>query len=1095
MFKSLLLKGRTLCLLLCCMISSLVVTAQTKHSGKVIGSDDKLPVVGASVRIKGTNTGAVTDVNGEFTLSLAPGNVLVVSYLTYKTKEVTVQGDQYLTISLEPANTTLNEVIVTGYQTQRKKDISGAVASVDVSAAKVIPTTNSTSLLQGQAAGVTVVESGAPGAGANVFVRGISNFGNSSPLYVIDGVQRGGMGDLNPNDIESIAVLKDAGSAAIYGVAGGNGVVVITTKKGKQGKTRFTYDAFYGNQIALGGNPFNVLSADNFEALLRQIQPDNLLIKDNGGHFFDYGYQAGSNVPGSPKGQANAGNPAIDPAKYVLDINNPNNDYLIQKFVKGAGTDWFHALFKNAPQQSHTVSASGANEKNNYYFSLGYLNQQGTLIDTYYKRYQTRINTNFSLSNSIRVGETLSVYYEESPQGGGGIPGGNQSEGNAISFSYRMMPQIPVYDIKGNWGGTYDGLTQLGNAINPVATQAQNGLDLSRGWNIVGSAYGEVDFLKHFNVKTQIGTTIYNYYYNNTNVNPYYGGESHNSPNGYNTGAGYGTQYNWTNTLQYSQVFGKHSVKAFAGFEAKDSFSQGVSASVNNLFSLDPAYVSIGNGDAKTILAGGGPGEEISTLSFFGRLDYIFNDRYILAATIRRDGTSLFFPGKQWGTFPSVSLAWRVSQENFLKGVSWINDLKLRGSYGQLGYVGNIGDGNPYSSFRSSIGAASYAIGGGINSATGGFFASQIGNKKTTWETDVISNVGLDASLFNHLDFTFEWFNKTSKNLLNAVTLPATVGGAAPPTINVGQVSNKGIEISATYHGKLGSAVSFYGGANITTYKSNIDKLSNVAANNYFYSNYQRQDAIVKNQVGHPIGEFYGYQVDGYWNTQAEIDAANANAVAKTGKAGSVFQNGLGTNQGEALGDFRYHDTNGDGVITDADRTFIGNPNPKFTYGVNLGASWKGFDFSTVLFGSYGGKIYNYTKYWTDFGDTFAGNKGNDLLFNSWTPSNPNAATPKAAAIGGFGTSGTINSWYVSGGSFLKMRSATLGYTFNSGKLKALGIDKLHIYAQGVNLFTATKYKGLDPELLTVGNNGLGTDIGAYPNNEKKYIFGVNLSF
>ncbi len=1091
MFKSLLLKGRTLCLLLCCMISSLVVTAQTKHSGKVIGSDDKLPVVGASVRIKGTNTGAVTDVNGEFTLSLAPGNVLVVSYLTYKTKEVTVQGDQYLTISLEPANTTLNEVIVTGYQSQRKKDISGAVASVDVSAAKVIPTSNSESLLQGQAAGVTVVQSGAPGAGGNVFVRGIGNFDNSGPLYVIDGVQRGSMGDLNPNDIESIAVLKDAGSAAIYGIAGGNGVVVITTKKGKQGKTRFTYDAFYGNQIALGGNPFNVLTSDNLEALFRQIQPDNLLIKDNGGHFYDYGYQSGS-----AKGQANAGDPAVDPAKYILDPNNPGNDYLIQKFNKGTGTDWFHALFKNAPQQSHTVSLSGANEKNNYYFSLGYLNQQGTLIDTYYKRYQARINSNFSVSNSIRVGETLNVYFEESPQGGGGLPGGNQSEGNAISFSYRMMPQIPVYDIKGNFGGTYDGLTQLGNGNNPVATQSQNGLDLSRGWNIVGSTYGEVDFLKHFTVKTQIGLNINNYYYNNTTLNPYWSGEGHAGDNGYQAGAGYSSQYNWTNTLQYSQVFGKHSIKAFAGFEAKDNLGQNVQASVNNLFSLDPAYVSISGGKASSILATGGPGTETSTLSFFGRLDYIFNDRYILAATIRRDGTSLFFPGRQWGTFPSVSLAWRVSQENFLKGVSWINDLKLRGSYGQLGYLGTgIGDGNPYSSFKPDFNHASYAIDGSSGSAAGGFYASQIGNKKTTWETDVISNVGLDASLFNHLDVTVEWFNKTSKNLLYQLTLPATVGGASAPTVNVAQVSNKGVEVAATYHGKLGSDVSFYAGANITTYHSNIDKISNDVKNNYFDDNGQRQGTIVRDQVGHPIGSFFGYQVDGYWNTQAEIDAANANAASKTSKADAVYQNGNAANKGELLGDFKYHDTNGDGVITDADRTFIGNPNPKFTYGVNLGASWKGFDFSTVLYGSYGGKIYNFTKYWVDFGDTFTGNKSNDLLFNSWTPSNPNAATPKAQAVGGFGTSSTINSWYVSGGSFLKMRSATLGYTFNSGKLKALGIDKLHVYVQGVNLFTATKYKGLDPELLVVGRNGLGTDIGAYPNNEKKYIFGVNLSF
>lgn len=1090
MFKSLLLKGRTLCLLLCCMISSLVVTAQTKHSGKVIGSDDKQPVVGASVRIKGTNLGAVTDVNGEFSLSLSPGNVLVVSYLTYKTKEVTVQGTQYLTISLEPANTTLNEVVVTGYQTQRRKDISGSVATVDISAAKVVPTTSSESLLQGQAAGVTVVQSGAPGAGSTVFIRGIGNFGNSAPLYVIDGIQTTGMGALNPNDIESISVLKDAGAAAIYGVAGGNGVVVVTTKKGKQGKTRFTYDGFYGTTQPKGGNPFNVLSADNFEKLEYQIQPGNSLFIAGTNHFGDYGYNSGTNIAGSPKGFAMAGDPAVDPAKYNFDPNNPANDYLIQKFVKGAGTDWFHALFKSAPTQSHTVTASGANEKNNYYFSLGYLNQQGSLIDTYYKRYQARVNTNLSISNNVRVGETLSVYYSMAPQGSGGIPGGNQAEGNAVSYSYRMQPQIPIYDIKGNYGGTWDGLATLGNAVNPVATQNANGLDQSRSWNIDGSTYGEVDFLKHFTVRTAVGVSIYNYYYNNTVQNPYYSGEGHSGLNGFNTGAGYGSTYNWTNTINYAQVFGKHSIKVFGGFEAKDKVSRYITASVNSLFSLDPAYVSISNGDAKSILATGGPNQEYTTLSFFGRLDYIYNDRYILGATIRRDGYSAFFPGRQYGTFPSLSLAWRISQESFLKGVSWLNDLKIRGSYGESGNNFNIGGGNAYSSFGPSIGGASYALDGAINSALAGFYATQIGNKKTTWETDKIANVGFDVSLFNHLDITAEYYKKTSSNLLFALTLPATVGGASAPYINIGEVQNTGLDISATYHGKIGSEVNFSAGANITSYKSKITHLIDS-----FFDNKQRQnDALVKDQVGHPIGEFYGYKVTGYWNTQAEIDAANANAVAKTGKAGTVYQ--VGNNSGgESLGDFKYADINGDGVITDADRTPIGNPNPKFTYGINLSASYKGFDISTVLYGSYGAKAYNYTKYWTDFGSTFAGNKSNDLLFNSWTPSNPNAKTPKAASVGGFGSDGTVNSWYVENASFLKMRSLTLGYTFNSAKLRALGVEKIHIYAQGVNLFTATKYSGLDPELLPVGQNGLGTDIGAYPNNERKFIFGVNMSF
>ena len=1086
MFKSLLLKGRTFCLLLCCIISSLAVTAQTRQTGKVIGGDDRLPVVGASVKIDGTNTGTLTDVNGNFTLAVSSGNILVVSYIGYQTQRYTVRDAGAFTITLQPANSTLNEVVVTGYQTQRRKDISGSVVSVDVTAAKVVPTTSSESLLQGQAAGVTVVESGAPGAPSNVLIRGISNFGNSSPLYVVDGVQEGSMSGINPNDIESISVLKDAGAAAIYGVAGGNGVIVVTTKRGKQGKTRFTYDAFYGTTQPLGGNPFHLLNADQFETLTAQIQPSNPLLVN--GHFTDYGYNSGTSVPGSPKGVANAGDPAVDPSKYVFDPADPSNDYLIQKFVKGAGTDWFHALFKSAPEQSHTISASGANDKNNYYFSLGYLNQQGSLIGTYYKRYQARVNSNYSISPHVRIGENLSVYYVLAPQGTGGIPGGNQAEGNAISYSYRMQPQIPIYDIKGNYGGTWDGLTQLGNGINPVGTQEANLLDHSRSYNVEGSTYGEVDFLKHFSVKTQFGINFYNYFYDNTIQNQYYGSETHSGLNGFQEGAGYGSTYNWTNTINYNQVFGKHSIKFLGGFEAKDNVSRYIDATVNSLFSLDPAFVNIHSGDSKTLIANGGPGQEFSTLSLFGKVDYVYNDRYIASATIRRDGYSAFFPGRQYGTFPSGSLAWRISQESFLKGVTWLNDLKIRGSYGESGSNFNVGGGNASSSFATGASPSSYSITGALNSALVGFYAAQIGNKKTTWEQDKIGNVGFDVSLFNHFDVTAEYYKKVTSNLLFGVVLPATVGGAAPPSVNVGAVQNTGVDVSVNYHGSVGN-VRFNAGANITSYKSKITSLDAS-----FFSNYQRQsDALVNNVVGQPIGEFYGYTVDGYWNTQAQIDAANANAVAK--KTGTVYQTGNSANGGPALGEFHYKDINGDGVITDADRSPIGNPNPKFTYGVNLSASYKGFDISTVLYGSYGGKIYNYTKYWTDFGSTFAGNKSTDLLFNSWSPTNFNAKTPKAASVGGFGSDATVNSWYVEGGSFLKMRSLTLGYTFKSPMMKSLGIDNVHVYAQGVNLFTATKYSGLDPELLAVGANGLGTDIGAYPNNEKKYIFGVNMAF
>jgi TonB-linked SusC/RagA family outer membrane protein len=1066
-----------MCVLILCTLSSLVVTAQTRITGKVIGGDDKQPIIGATVKIKGTNVGAVTDVNGDFTLSGKPGYVLVISYIGYQSKQVTVAGPSLGTITLDVSNSTLNEVVVTGYTSQTKKNISGAIATVDMSAAKQVPTTSAESLLQGQAAGVTVVTQGSPGAGAQVYIRGIGNFGNSQPLYVIDGVQTSNMQNVNPNDIESISVLKDAGAAAIYGVNGGNGVVLVTTKKGKQGKTRFTYDAYYGSTKPKGGNPFNLLDAADFETLVKQVDPQNALLGPTHSGFEEYGYQGGTNIPGTPKGIANAGDPAVDPAKYVYDPNNPANDYMIQKFTTGAGTDWFHAVFKSAPQQQHTLTASGASDKNSYYFSTSYTNQQGTLLDTYFKRYSSRVNTIFSLNDHIRIGENAQVSFISEPNGpqlSGGIPGGNQNEGNAISEIYRIQPQIPIYDIAGNYGGTWDGPTQLGNAVNPVAQQARTLGDHSRDWLIQGSGFAEVDFLKHFTARTSMSLDIYNYYYNNIVQNPYDSGEGHYNLNGASEGAGYGSNYNWTNTIKYSQVFGKHNVQFLGGFEASQFTARDINGSVTSLFSLDPAYVSFGAGDPKSLLANAGPEQTTSRLSYFASLDYTYNDKYILRGTVRRDGSSVFFPGRQYGTFPSVSLAWRISQEDFLKGVTWINDLKIRASYGQAGFGGNVPGYNAYTYFGSSIGNSSYPIGGTINSAVVGFFASHIGNVKTTWENDKGTNIGFDASIFNHFDITAEYYQKTSSNLLFAPSLPGTVGGGGAPYINVGAVQNRGLDISATYHGRVNNDLKFNVTANVTSYANKITALLNSVP---VPDNYQRQTSIVLDQVGHPIGEFYGYKVIGYFSSAADVANSPSQAGAKPGA-------------------FKYADINGDGKITDADRTDIGNPNAKFTYGLNLNATWKNFDIVAIFYGSYGNMDYNYTKYWTDFYSTFAGNKSNYLLTNSWSPSNLNPKVPVADATSTFSNDQTINSWYVEPGSFLKLRTLQVGYTFSSQQLKFVGVDKLHVYLQGSNLFTATKYSGLDPELEAVsGQNGLGTDIGNYPNNERKFIVGVNLTF
>ena len=1092
MFKSLLLKGRTLCLLLCCIVSSLVVTAQTKHSGKVIGGDDKQPVVGASVRIKGTNTGAVTDVNGEFTLSLSPGNVLVVSYLTYKTKEVTIQGDQYLTISLEPASTSLNEVVVTGYTTQRKKDITGAVASVDLGDAKKVPVTSSEQLLQGQAAGVTVINQGAPGSQSTVFVRGITNFGNTTPLYVVDGVQTGDMSRVNPNDIESISVLKDAGAAAIYGVSGGNGVIVVTTKKGKAGKTTFNYDAYYGDQVPLQGNVWHLMTPGQQMQLTQQAgdtgagQP--LYDPNKTGTYAlpVYGYHGGVKQPGfSDNGVTN--DPAIEKF-YNFDPTNPGNDYLVQKFNQ-AGTDWFHEIFKHAPEQSHSVTASGGNEKNTYLFSLQYLNQQGTLIETFEKRYQARVNSTFSLlDNHFRFGEQGYVYYREN---NGGSPYSQQQEGGSISETYREMPIIPVRDIAGNYGGGYDGPTgePLGNASNPVAIQERSKNDRNKQWNMQGTIFAEADFLKYFTARTSFSGNANNTFNYFTGYNPYENYESHGNPNNYTETSSYAYTYNYTNSLSYKQTIGKHNINVFAGYEIKQSGGQQLGVYATNFVTLDPSFLTVAGTTLPTsITLSGGNGtylyQPLGTESVFGRVDYSYNDRYLLGATVRRDGFSSFYPGRQWGTFPSVSLGWRISQEDFLKSASWINELKLRGSYGSTGSNANITATNAVNTYNYGFGNTAYGIGGGVSTVTTGYAQTGIGNPKTTWETDKILNIGVDASLFNHLDLTVEYYKKSISGLLFALSLPATAGGATSPTVNVGDVQNKGVDVTATYHDAIGSDFKFSIGANIGAYKNQVTKLNNTEFFDVFSGS--RIGSFVREQVGQPIGEFYGYQTAGIYQNAAQLAS-------------------LPKYSGATVGSFIYKDINGDGKIDANDRTFIGNPNPNFTYGVNLNASYQRFDFSMILYGSQGNKDFNYVKYWTDTYHSFPGGKNVDLLTKSAivdpttnTVTNP-GATQQALTV----ASTIPSSFYVENGSFLKCRVAQIGYNFDPGILKSVGVSKLHVYGQVTNLFTITKYTGLDPELIPSINNAsgnrasvsTGVDWGAYPNNQRTYMVGINMTF
>ncbi len=1086
MFKILLLKGRVMAVMVCCMLSSVIAFAQTRYTGKVIGSDDKQPIIGASVKLQGTTVGTQTDVSGNFAINVSPGNVLEVSFVGYTTKQVTVGSVKTISVSLVPTSNNLNEVVVTGYTTQLKKDITGSVATVSVSDAKKIPATSSEQLLQGQASGVTVINQGAPGANSTVFIRGVSNFGNTAPLYVIDGVQTNSMSQVNPSDIESISVLKDAGSAAIYGVAGGNGVIVVTTKKGRSGKTTFSYDGYYGTQKPLTGNVWRLMTPAQQSQLAYQAGDagqQNGLYPGGAGTVPAYGFRGNGTFNGQGSGVTN--DPSVA-GLYKFDPAIPTNDFLVQKFNQ-AGTDWFHELFKSAPQQSHTVTASGGSDNNSYLYSINYLNQKGTLLNTFEKRYTARANTTFSLlNNHFRLGENGYVFYREN-NGGSGY--NNQQEGGPVSETYRQLPIIPVYDVAGNYGGNYDGTSaQLGNATNPVATQQRALNDRAKSWNIQGTLFAEADFLKHFTARTAFGGNAGNTFYYNTGYNQYENSEPHASANAYTEVAQYYFTFNTTNTISYKQIIGKHNISAIVGYEFKKNGGQQLGVVANSFFSLDPNFLTVaGTTDPTSITLGNTYlYQPTSTQSLFAKVDYSFADKYLIGGSIRRDGFSSFFPGRKYGTFPAGSLGWRVSQEEFLKDNKIINDLKIRGSYGSTGSNANITGTNSVDTYNYNPSSSFYGINGAVNSAQLGFAQTSIGNPRTTWETDKILNVGFDLSIFNHFDITAEYYEKKISGLLFPLQLPATAGSANSPIVNLGNVQNKGFDISATYHDAVGD-FRYSINANIATYKN---KITSLPTPGYFdLSVGSRIGILVREQVGQPIGSFYGYKVAGI--NQSTADAA----------AGATYD-------GAVAGSYKYVDTNGDGKITDADRTFIGNPNPDFTYGLNLNASYKGFDISTFLYGSQGNKNFNHVKYFTDFYSSFNGGKRTELLTNSaivanGVVTNPGATLPVlnyGTAVGGYAPS----TFYVENGSFLKMRVAQIGYTFAPSILKTIGVAKLRVYVQGTNLFTITKYTGPDPELVpSISNLGngqnqsaaFGIDFGAYPTNQRSYLVGVNMSF
>ena len=1049
------------------------VNAQTKITGKVIAGDDKLPIIGASVKVKNARGGASTDENGQFTLSASPNTVLVISFIGFTSKEITVGNQTNINVTLDPVKNDLNEVVVTGYTSQRKKDLTGAVSVVDIAQLKSQPAASAIESLQGKAAGVAIVTDGAPGSTPQIRVRGTTTINNNDPLYVIDGVPyEGKLSWLSQNDIESMQVLKDASSSSIYGARANNGVIIITTRKGSVGAPKITLESYYGIQTPRKSTFPKMMSPQQYADYLYTGYRNAGLTPSTG---TNYGTGATPTLPqylvaGSATGQ-NVTAADADPSKYNY-TRDPNTFYQITK-ANQQGTNWFNEITQNAPSQSHQISASGGAENATYAFSGGYLNQQGTIKNTGFTRYNFRSNTQITaLDKKLRFGGNAQYSYSEGFGFGvnPNVSGEYQDEGSPVGWAYRIPTIIPVYDINGNFAGSRG--SGLGNSENPVAVLFRAKDNINKSNFFFGNTFGEYDIIKGLTARTSFGLRYENY--NGLSMRyPNLEFLEGNNSNNLNEYQGYTTEWTWTNTLNYKRVFDKHSLGVLVGTEAIRSRNRQLNAGRNDFFllgNMDYYYLNAGASN----ISNSSSGSIGSLFSLFAKADYSYNDRYLASVTIRRDGSSNFGPDNKYGYFPAVSAAWRISEEDFMKGNKVFDDLKLRVGYGQTGNQ-RIPSFQYLSRFQSALNSAGYPLNGG-NGVISGVFQNAYSNPGVKWESLSSLNIGLDFTVKGGiLDGSIDVYNKKTSDMLYPVPLPSTaVGLGASPFVNAGDMSNKGIEVNLGYHMNRNNDNPFKFDAGVN-FSKNVNKVIKLAdgISQQPYGNFRSLTTSIL-RAGDPFGSFYGYKVAGIYQNAADI----TNSPGYTGAR---------------VGGFKYQDVNGDGAITPADRTIIGNPNPDFLYSLSLNASYKNWDVSMFFNGVQGNDLYDATRYFTDF-PTFDGARSTRLL-NAWSPTNTGSMIP-SPYVGVSDLEYASSSYYVQDGSFFRMKNIQVGYTFKLKQDSKLGFSKIRVYASATNLFTITNYTGLDPEVSQESDTFSvpGLDRGIYP-SPRQYLLGLSVGF